>query len=190
MNARIVGLAGPLKGANLPLEDQEISVGREPSNKLWTADSAMSRRHCTIVKQDGRFILSDLGGRNGTRVNGERIEKQELCHQDQISVGNSRLVFLLGDGEAIADRNPLELDDTTVEEDVVAALRPEDSTYFHPERASAQPSWSACGYRPEYGSENRHENPRYSRRGRPAVAVARHVVRYRSGAAGGDPFLR
>ena len=140
MNARIVGVAGPLKGANLLLKDQEISVGREASNKLWTADSTMSRRHCTIVKQDGRFILSDLGGRNGTRVNGERIEKQELCHQDQISVGNSRLVFLLGDGEAIADRNPLELDDTTVEEDVVAALRPEDSAYFHPERASAQPS--------------------------------------------------
>jgi pSer/pThr/pTyr-binding forkhead associated (FHA) protein len=87
MNARIVGVAGPLKGANLLLKDQEISVGREPSNKLWTADSTMSRRHCTIVKQDGRFILSDLGGRNGTRVNGERIEKQELCHQDQISAG-------------------------------------------------------------------------------------------------------
>jgi hypothetical protein len=33
---------------------------------------------------------------------------------------------------AIAERNPLELDDTTVEEDVVASLRPEDSSYLHP----------------------------------------------------------
>jgi len=142
MNPRIVGIAGPLKGMTLALTDGEISVGREPSNKLWAVDSAVSRRHCAIVKQeDGRFLLRDLGGRNGTRVNGERIEKYELCHRDQISVGNSTLVFLLGDEEAIAERNPLELDDTTVEEDVVASLRPEDSTYRHPdpERQSGQP---------------------------------------------------
>jgi len=140
MNPRIVGIAGPLNGMTLALTDDETSVGREPSNKLWAADSAMSRRHCAIVKQeDGRFLLRDLGGRNGTRVNGERIEKHELCHRDQISVGNSALVFLLADEEAIAERNPLELDDTTVEEDVVASLRPEDSTYLHPEQAAGQP---------------------------------------------------
>ena len=140
MNPRIVGIAGPLNGMTLALTDEEISVGREASNKLWAADSAMSRRHFTIVKQeDGRFLLRDLGGRNGTRVNGEKIDKHELCHRDQITVGNSTLVFLLGDEEAIAERNPLELDDTTVEEDVVASLHPEDSSYLHPERASGQP---------------------------------------------------
>jgi pSer/pThr/pTyr-binding forkhead associated (FHA) protein len=139
MNPRIVGIAGPLNGMTLALTDDEMSVGREPSNKLWAADSAMSRRHCVIVKQeDGRFLLRDLGGRNGTRVNGEKTEKHELCHQDQITVGNSTLIFLLGDEEAIAERNPLELDDTTVE-DVVASLHPEDSAYLHPERASGQP---------------------------------------------------
>jgi transcriptional regulator with GAF, ATPase, and Fis domain len=140
MNPRIVGIAGPLNGMTLALTDDEISVGREASNKLWAADSAMSRRHFTIVKQeDGRFLLRDLGGRNGTRVNGEKIDKHELCHRDQITVGNSTLVFLLGDEEAIAERNPLQLDDTTVEEDVVASLHPEDSSYLHPERASGQP---------------------------------------------------
>jgi transcriptional regulator with GAF, ATPase, and Fis domain len=140
MNPRIVGIAGPLNGMNLALTDEEISVGREASNKLWAADSAMSRRHCAIVKQeDGRFLLSDLGGRKGTRVNGEKVDKHELCHRDQITVGNSTLVFLLGDEEAIAERNPLELDDTTVEEDVVASLHPEDSSYLHPERTSDQP---------------------------------------------------
>lgn len=140
MNPRIVGIAGPLNGMTLALTDDEISVGREPCNKLWAADSAMSRRHCAIVKQqDGRFLLRDLGGRNGTRVNGKKIEKHELCHRDQISGGNSTLVFLLADEEAIAERNPLELDDTTVKEDVVASLRPEDSTYLHPEQAAGQP---------------------------------------------------
>jgi transcriptional regulator with GAF, ATPase, and Fis domain len=140
MNPRIVGTAGPLKGMILALTDDEISVGRDPSNKLWVADSAMSRRHCAIVKQeDGQFLLRDLGGRNGTRLNGEKIEKRELCHQDQIIVGNSTLVFLLGDEDPIAERNRLELDDTTVEEDVVASLRPEDSAYHHPEAASTRP---------------------------------------------------
>jgi len=139
MNPRIVGIAGPLKGMTLALTDDEISVGREPSNRLWAADSAMSRRHCAIGKQeDGQFLLRDMGGRNGTRVNGNKIERHELCHQDQISVGNSTLVFLLGDKEVLAEHNPLELDDTTVEEDVVAFLRPEDSAYLHPECGSGQ----------------------------------------------------
>src|SRR5579863_1943868 len=139
MSPRIVGIAGPLNGMSVSLTDDEISVGREPSNKLWAADSAMSRRHFAIAKQeDGRFLLRDLGGRNGTRVNGEKTEKHLLSHQDQIRVGTSILVFLLGDEQAIEVRNPLELDDTTVEEDVVVALRPEDSCYLHPERASAE----------------------------------------------------
>jgi Nif-specific regulatory protein len=140
MIPRLVGIAGPVKGMALSLTDDEISVGRDPSNKLSVADSAMSRRHCAIIKQeDGQFLLCDLGGRNGTRVNGERIERQALCHQDQISVGSSTLVFQLVEDEAIAARNPLELDDATVEEDVVASLRPEDSGYLHPERGSAHP---------------------------------------------------
>ena len=59
MNPRIIGTAGPLKGMTLALTDDEISVGREPSNKLWAADSAMSRRHCAIVQQeDGDFACS------------------------------------------------------------------------------------------------------------------------------------
>ena len=102
MNPRMVGTAGPLKGTALALADDEISVGRDPSNKLWAADSAMSRRHCAIVQQqDGQLLLRDLGGRNGTWVNGEKIEKHELCHHDQISVGNSTLVFLLADEDPV-----------------------------------------------------------------------------------------
>jgi transcriptional regulator with GAF, ATPase, and Fis domain len=140
MIPRLVGIAGPVKGMALSLTDDEMSVGRDPSNKLAVADSAMSRRHCAIVKQeDGQFLLRDLGGRNGTRVNGEKIERHALCHLDQISVGSSTLVFQLVDEEAIAERNPLELDDTTVEEDVVASLHPQDSGYLHPERGSAHP---------------------------------------------------
>jgi transcriptional regulator with GAF, ATPase, and Fis domain len=139
MNPRIVGIAGPLKGANLVLTDEEISAGREPSNQLWAADNALSRRHCAIQKsQGGQFIIRDLSSRNGTRINGSRVDNHELRHQDQISLGNSRLVFLLHDVDAIADRNPVELDDTTKQETVVAMLRPEDSAYLHPERLSAQ----------------------------------------------------
>src|SRR5271165_5550248 len=57
MNPRIVGTAGPFKGKALALTDEEISVGRDLSNKLWAADSAMSRRHCAIVQQeDGQTL--------------------------------------------------------------------------------------------------------------------------------------
>jgi transcriptional regulator with GAF, ATPase, and Fis domain len=140
MNPRIVGTAGPLKGTTLALTEEELSVGRDTSNKLWAADAAMSRRHFAIVQQeDGQFLLRDLGGKNGTRVNGERVEKHELCHQDRISAGNSTLIFLLGEDDFAAERNPVELDDTTLGEEVVASLRPEESAYLYPGRVSREP---------------------------------------------------
>lgn len=136
MNPRIIGTAGPLKGMMVALSDPEISVGRDSSNRLWASDAAMSRRHCEIVQQeDGQYLLRDLGGRNGTRVNGEKITTHGLCHKDQIRVGNSTLVFLLGEEETI-ERSGLEFDENTVEEDVIAALRPEDSAYLR----QAQPA--------------------------------------------------
>jgi len=38
MIPRIVGTAGPFKGKALTLTDEEISVGRDSSNRLWAAE--------------------------------------------------------------------------------------------------------------------------------------------------------
>jgi two-component system, NtrC family, response regulator HydG len=139
MDPRIVGINGPLKGTNFVLTAGEVSIGRESSNHLWAADPALSRRHCVITGGDNHFVIRDLGSRNGIRINGILIEQHELCHQDYITLGNSMLVFLLGDDVVMAERNPVQVGDTQELEGVIASLQPEDALYLNPQRIASLP---------------------------------------------------
>ena len=138
MNARVVGITGHFKGTNFVLPGGEVSIGREPSNHLWAADSALSRRHCVITGTNNQFAIQDLGSRNGTRVNGELIRQHPLRDQDYISLGNSTLVFLLWDDVVMAERNPVQFEDTR-QEGTIAWLRSEDALYLYPQRIAALP---------------------------------------------------
>jgi diguanylate cyclase (GGDEF)-like protein len=70
-------------------------IGREDDVDLSLGDPAVSRRHATLVDDDGRWSIEDLGSKNGTRVNGEHIRgRRELQQGDRIAVGaNTELVF-------------------------------------------------------------------------------------------------
>ncbi len=139
MNPRIVGVAGPFQGAVFPLTGAEVAIGREPSSQLCIVDPSLSRRHCLLAQQDGRFTLRDLGSRNGTLVNGVPVEEQELKHGDQISVGDSVLVFLLEEGDAVPRSNPVQFTDTVELENSPVLLRPEDALYLQPEQIAGLP---------------------------------------------------
>ena len=73
MNPKVVGVSGPLQGKTLVLSQGEFSIGRDPSNSLWIADPALSRKHCLLVRKDDEIILRDLESRNGTLVNGAPV---------------------------------------------------------------------------------------------------------------------
>ncbi|MBI3994416.1 MAG: sigma 54-interacting transcriptional regulator [Nitrospirae bacterium] len=51
-----------------------ITVGRSDENDVVLPDKFVSRLHCVIEKQDGKFILSDQSA-NGTYVDKTRVEK-------------------------------------------------------------------------------------------------------------------
>jgi len=137
MNPRLLGLAGPFRGTTFLLPAGEISVGRESSNHLWVSDPALSRRHCLLLRNGAEFIVRDLGSRNGTQVNGVPVEEHRLSHGDQISVGDSVLVFLLKEDEVHSLKSPVELSETAVPESPTFLLRQEDSVYLHSEKARA-----------------------------------------------------
>ena len=54
-------------------------------------DPAVSRRHARLSFRDGRWILQDLGSRNGTRVNGVRVGRCEVRPGDLVELGNTHL---------------------------------------------------------------------------------------------------
>ncbi|MBV8052373.1 MAG: sigma 54-interacting transcriptional regulator [Acidobacteriaceae bacterium] len=129
MNARLVGIAGPLKGRSLVLNGEEVSIGRTSSNHLWVEDSSLSPHHCLIAIGSEEVIIKDLQSQTGTRVNDRVIEHHALQHQDHIGIGNSTLVFVSGDDAA--DRNPIQLEGKLKDDDVVARLDAEDGLYLH-----------------------------------------------------------
>ncbi|HEU5251572.1 MAG TPA: FHA domain-containing protein, partial [Thermoanaerobaculia bacterium] len=57
-----------------PLEKPVTTIGRSSMNDLPISDKMLSRQHARIVKDDdGGLSVEDLGSRNGTFLNGERL---------------------------------------------------------------------------------------------------------------------
>lgn len=76
-----------------PLEKPVTTIGRSSMNDLPISDKMLSRQHARIVKDDnGGLQVEDLGSRNGTFLNGERLAApQPLKAGDRITLGGVTL---------------------------------------------------------------------------------------------------
>jgi len=137
MKPRLLGVAGPLQGAVFDLAEGRVTIGRDSSNEIWAADSFLSRRHCTLQSTGTEFNIQDLGSHNGTRVNGIPVKEQRLAHGDQISVGDSLLVFFTDEGDPAHTTNPFEFEDTAEFRGFPVELRQEGAIYLEPEKLFA-----------------------------------------------------
>lgn len=54
----------------------------------------VSRRHAEFRRNDGGYEVVDVGSLNGTYVNREPRNSQELTNGDEIQIGKFRLVFI------------------------------------------------------------------------------------------------
>jgi len=97
MDPRIVAISGPLKGQEFRLDGGRVSIGRDTSNRIAPADSAVSRQHCIVEWVDGQSRLTDLESHNGTFVNGVPVSHRVLAHGDVLRVGLCELVYLTED---------------------------------------------------------------------------------------------
>jgi pSer/pThr/pTyr-binding forkhead associated (FHA) protein len=77
------------------LTDEAYTIGSDPeSADLALADPAVSRVHAVLEQVGTTWLVRDLGSRNGTRLNGERLTGQRrLRDGEEILVGRTRLVF-------------------------------------------------------------------------------------------------
>jgi pSer/pThr/pTyr-binding forkhead associated (FHA) protein len=70
------------------------TLGRAIDNDIVIADASVSRRHASIVPQDGGFALRDLASQNGTYLRGQRIEDtRPLANGDDVRLGDAPFVF-------------------------------------------------------------------------------------------------
>ncbi|MEO8650192.1 MAG: GGDEF domain-containing protein [Acidobacteriota bacterium] len=99
----LVFLTGELIAAPIPLDREEVILGRAVEADVRINDSKVSRQHARIDRrfndelQSTEFILTDLRSRNGTFLNGEPISEESLQHGDKIFIGEHILRFDLLD---------------------------------------------------------------------------------------------
>ena len=78
----------------IPLEADEILVGRHGSAEIRFADRSVSRYHAILYVSNGVWSIVDLDSKSGTFVIGGRIRSQvRLKDQDEIQFGNKRVVI-------------------------------------------------------------------------------------------------
>src|SRR5580693_7363277 len=117
----------------IPLAEGEVTIGREATNAVPIADPSVSRKHCLLSGQDGRFLVRDLDSRNGTLVNGAGVEEQWLQHGDEIAAGDSSFLFLLQDEETAPAPGRVEFEEAQFTAETVV-LHPRDVVYLQPDR--------------------------------------------------------
>ena len=115
---RLKVTAGEAAGNELSVAD-ELVIGREaPGEGRLQDDIEISRMHARIARTpEGGWAIEDLGSRNGTFVNGHRIERRELLAAgDSIEVGATRLVVQVSAPQTppAATARPPELGPTVV----------------------------------------------------------------------------
>ncbi len=74
-----------------------LSAEGEGEGTLAVDDAALSRRHCAVSNEHGPLVVEDLGSRNGTYVNGDRVVREILRPGDEIEIGETR-VFVHASG--------------------------------------------------------------------------------------------
>jgi len=91
-------IQGPDKGMKFDLTSDENTLGRQASAVPLT-DGTVSRQHARLTRENGKWVLSDLGSANGTYLNGVRLGKPaELNGGDQIRAGSTLLLFISTNG--------------------------------------------------------------------------------------------
>jgi len=90
---RLMVLNGDLRGRAFVLAGPSATIGRDPECEIVLDRLSVSRLHARVEERGGRFLIRDLGSRNGIRVGGRRVEEHELRHGDLFTVGDVQLRF-------------------------------------------------------------------------------------------------
>lgn len=97
-------LQGSEQGREFALEGQRWVVGRSPECDVVVDVAAVSRRHVILTDESGEFFVQDLGSRNGTYINDQRvIDRAPIKSGDQMLICD--VLFEFSDG-AIVDKQP------------------------------------------------------------------------------------
>jgi hypothetical protein len=92
--ALVVRFGGGRAGDTFAPQGDRTTIGRSPDCGIFLDDVTVSRRHATLVNNDGRWSIEDGGSLNGTFVNRKRVDRADLDDGDEVQIGKYRMTFL------------------------------------------------------------------------------------------------
>ena len=98
MNDKPIVLAreGQLTGEHWTIESDEFLIGRGSDCHIVLPERQVSRHHAKILSESGQYVLHDLGSKNGTHMNGNRVRGSiPLRDGDEIQIAlRVKLLFI------------------------------------------------------------------------------------------------
>jgi predicted component of type VI protein secretion system len=92
MVTKLVVASGKSAGRSISIKRNKLLIGRAEECDVRPLSEEVSRRHCAVIVGPAEVWVEDLGSRNGTFVNGDRIEaKTKVSDGDMIRVGSLEL---------------------------------------------------------------------------------------------------
>ncbi|HQG13080.1 MAG: Glycogen accumulation regulator GarA [bacterium ADurb.Bin270] len=86
-------ISGRGEGSCIPVGDGEFIIGRLKDCGLRVDDNSVSRRHAKIDQRHGRFTITDLGSKWGTKINGQAVDRAEIKFGDKIEIAGTLISF-------------------------------------------------------------------------------------------------
>ncbi|HSS63269.1 MAG TPA: FHA domain-containing protein [Gammaproteobacteria bacterium] len=99
--AKLVLLVEGVIHREYPLSEGVVRIGRDTVNDIQLDDDTVSGSHAEVAVKQSQYIdgssdfwLRDLKSTNGTKVNGQRVNRHLLHNEDEILIGPYTLRFL------------------------------------------------------------------------------------------------
>ncbi len=101
MQVKLKVLQGSNAGREVKIPTSEFIIGRKEGCHLRPRSDLISRKHCVIKIDESVVKVCDLKSRNGTYVNGERVEGERILKLgDRLKVGKIELEIIIDHGLA------------------------------------------------------------------------------------------
>lgn len=122
MKPRIAAITGKLEDTVISMNEGPVLIGRQAGATLKIGNASVSRRHALIEKEGDRFVIADLGSRNGTFVNDVPVRRRELQHGDRVRIGESQFFFLYEDTDEPKRTSEIRFDDSEIVSSVTVRM--------------------------------------------------------------------
>lgn len=97
---RLLVLTGELRGREVDVLSDSVSIGKSRSCDVVLPDDSVSRLHAEITREGDAYRFRDRGSTNGTFIGGARVQDAFLKPGDVLGIGKVQLRFMPRDARA------------------------------------------------------------------------------------------